>query len=106
MRLPNQYVEIEQEDMMYLEGGIAAYVNWWGISISLSKGECFALSTAGNSISALISIYAGYTGLKFSPHGALTIAALWAASTVASIGANGRGMWININWLGGVWPSF
>lgn len=39
MVLPRNHVEIEQEEMMYLDGGASTTHHWWGMSTTMSKTE-------------------------------------------------------------------
>lgn len=88
LNLPREYVEIEEEEMMYLDGGVKTYYNWWGTSTKISKSECQqfmrysgAIGLAGAiAIMGLSGMYGVFMAVGFA---------------VIDIGSKGRGVWIN-----------
>ena len=90
LNMPQNYVEIEQEEMMYLDGGWKTYSNWWGLSTKITKSECSKIA-AGASVAALIPKLAPVAGI---------------VAAVAGLGAAWNGLYCNVTWLGQSWISF
>lgn len=40
LQLPNSFVDVEREEMEYVDGGMYVSERWWGIAINLSVAEC------------------------------------------------------------------
>lgn len=55
--MPTKYILINNEEMLYLDGGVKPKAHWWGISIKLSGKETAQfLGDAGWAASALTSL--------------------------------------------------
>ena len=46
LQLPKNYVEVEREEMEYVDGGRNYKEYWWGQAVDLSPSECAAASDA------------------------------------------------------------
>ena len=86
--LPNNYVEVEEDEMMYLEGGVTRYNNWWGVSYKISKKECQWL----NSKVPYIGVIAAIASMGLPPLASVGEAIVGLGIDYA---ANHNGMWIN-----------
>lgn len=45
LKLPNNYVEIERDEMEYVDGGAQKVDYWWGWAVDLSPTECATMAT-------------------------------------------------------------
>ncbi len=46
--LPKNYVSINEEEMRYIDGGVSAQWNWWGLRLIMSPGEAKTYLFLGN----------------------------------------------------------
>ncbi|MDF9825855.1 hypothetical protein M2475_002245 [Breznakia sp. PF5-3] len=91
--MPNNSLEMNANEMAYVDGSWKLYTNWWGLCLKLTKNECskIALGTRAASL-----ITGNPTAL------ALAKAFSWAASW----GAANNGLYINKTWTGYGWVSW
>ena len=40
LQLPNSFVDVEREEMEYVDGGMYVSEHWWGIAVDLNVDEC------------------------------------------------------------------
>ena len=40
LQLPNSFVDVEREEMEYVDGGMYVSEHWWGIAVNLNVEEC------------------------------------------------------------------
>lgn len=99
LNLPAQYVDIEQEEMMYIDGGATYYSNWWGHCIKLTKAECRLLNK-GTSLTAICAT------LMKTPASAIVAAAAGVVGVMAQIGAENNGLYLNSSIVGVFWISW
>lgn len=102
MIMPHNYVELEQVEMMYLDGGGQGWngmeLYWWGFKLNLSKSTINTLGAGGYGMAGkyLESNFKAAGGVK-----GLTIAfALGAAGYMASNMSSG--VWIRYTYGAGL----
>lgn len=62
LRLPNSYIEVEMDEMEYVDGGFSMQtVKSWGIpraaSLHFSNGDLWALSVGGATMAGILAIW-------------------------------------------------
>ncbi|WP_282926701.1 hypothetical protein [Helcococcus kunzii] len=78
--LPNNYVEIEQDEMMYLDGGWSVTVNRRSINQALAKGilakgtlGSWAVASLGFALSGVLVAVAGTLAIVYATNTSFTI---------------------------------
>ncbi|MGF0110758.1 MULTISPECIES: hypothetical protein [unclassified Clostridium] len=62
LQLPNSYVDVDRDEMEYVDGGGSVSEHWWGYAINLNVSECKELKYAfktGRNIGIVLSGIAG-----------------------------------------------
>lgn len=95
LRLPNNYVEIEEEEMMYLDGGWSSSIarsNLKGIKSWLQKHAPSRVLAQTGAISEINNIVKYYAGASYARVASLIGSALAKVSAVIS--AVGNWVWV------------
>ena len=105
--LPLNHVELDQEEMMYLDGGAQQSFHWWGVRFTMTAAESRNFQ---HQLSLYIAGAAGFAGvsgaLKIAPGvigGAIagTVAQWWKLTVENN--TTSRGVIFNLTWAGVVW---
>ena len=92
LKLPNNYRLIEEEEMMYTEGGYYATYQWWGVSHNFSREDCANIAWGSGMVAFLPGVVTTIIGA--------------VGYGVFGWGANHGGVVIHQNWTGGFYPEF
>jgi len=86
LRLPNNYVEIEEEEMMYLDAGYSTRQKLYGVDVIMSNEESVELQRNLGAFSANGGLLVGFAGvLSGGAFGAYGIFTLYAAAVKDSL---------------------
>ncbi len=92
MTMPLNYVELEQEEMMYLEGGGDGWngveVYWWGVKMYINRTTLntigtFSFGAAAQYIQSKFSLGGGVKGYMIA--GALAVAGFYASNMSSGV---------------------
>ena len=94
--MPSSYAVMDEEEMMYVEGGMKASAKWWGIRITLNSTETNYVSMGLNTATY---IYSTALGILNGVAGALAGAiALVRGNLITKYNNNNSGIYLDFNW--------
>lgn len=125
LQLPNSYVEIDRDEMEYVDGGANAVEYWWGWAVDLSSSEAIefgdallsfnvaavgvvggtasalAFHVASKVVSASLKFLMGSTGWGFVIGSAVyALNVLYVGNKLKTAGNSGRGATLSKNVAG------
>ena len=105
LQLPNSFVEIDKEEMEYVDGGVSVSKSWSGFQVTLSSGECAdtaAVLAGGSVTAATISGVLGLTGVGIPYAIALAIGSgiMGLGSAYMWYCSNKNGFYFKYNFVG------
>jgi len=111
LTLPKNYSVMCEEDKMYLEGGVSAELQWYGVDIKFSshdlQGIAAALATGSGAawLAAELGAPTVVGGITFGTIAA-GLATAAGAAMLADWASNGNGITYHARWNGTGWISF
>lgn len=113
MILPASYAPIEQEEMMYLDGGITTSRKWYGTQVKFTNTERRAIVNILSGVAATAAVFSSYMALIAAGASVATfglsvatagVIAAWGgmATALAGVGAWYFSNYSTVN-LPGVW---
>jgi precorrin isomerase len=115
LRLPSIYVDVESDEMEYVDGGVKASIQWYGVKVLFTERETqtiLKVLNAGAGVAAVGSALAAMgvvTAIGTAPT-ALVSAALWASGGVIDLidhlgGNDGVALRVLWNGVSNVWSN-
>lgn len=109
--MPYNYVELDNNEMEYLDGGVSIEQNILGYKVFLSAQNCgdlAALAAAGSITCGTVSAVLGLTGvgIPFAIAGAIAAGVLGLGSAYMWLCSNHNGAWVQTYYIGNVFLGF
>lgn len=94
--MPSSYAEMNEEEMLYLEGGIGATVKWWGIRVALNSTETNAVAVGSSIYNYALGVA---IGIPSAVAGVLVGAlATFRGAKLTVYNNDNSGVYLDFNW--------
>ena len=103
LALPTGYVDVDNEEMEYVDGGVRHTTKWWGNEFRFSKSETDKLIRMLTWVAGISTLAAEF-GIPTIVAAVLGVGAVYVDG-INYLGGD-RGVTLKQNWLGQVWIDY